>query len=58
MTVSISYKTLNRAIWSIAIFYHQWQQPEYIEKRIPHENNLCIWLKNYKTKNAVSKWNL
>lgn len=31
-TFNVSYKRLSGAIQSIAIFYYQWQQPEYIEK--------------------------
>lgn len=44
-------KDLSRAIQSIAIFYYQWQQPEYIEKGDSYENNVWNLKSNYKTKN-------
>lgn len=50
-TFNVSYKRLSRAIQSIAIFYYQWQQPEYIEKGGSYENNVWNLKSNYKTKN-------
>jgi hypothetical protein len=39
LELSIVYKTLSGAILTIAIFYNQWQQPEYIENNGSYENN-------------------